>query len=198
MSGNIRRLCVFCGSGAGARPEYSAAAAALGRELALREIGLVYGGASVGLMGVVADATLEAGGEVVGVIPGALAAREIAHRGLTKLHVVESMHERKALMASLCDGFIALPGGIGTLEELFEVWTWAQLGLHGKPVALLNVRGYYDPLLAFLDASVTEGFVRPEVRAMLLTHAAPTNLLDLVATHDAPKAPRWLDSQRET
>lgn len=198
MNRTLRRLCVFCGSGAGARPEYRSSAAALGRELALRGIGLVYGGASVGLMGVVADATLEAGGEVLGVIPRSLAAKEIAHGGLTQLHLVESMHERKALMASLCNGFMALPGGIGTLEELFEVWTWAQLGLHEKPVALLNVCGYYDSLLAFLDASVTEGFLRPGVRAMLQTHDSPATLLDLFAKYDAPEAIRWLGSQRET
>jgi uncharacterized protein (TIGR00730 family) len=176
------RLCVFCGSSPGARPEYLAAAHELGRGLAARGIGLVYGGASIGLMGAVADASLAAGGEVIGVIPESLRDREIAHAGLSQLHFVANMHERKALMAALSAGFIALPGGIGTLEELFEVWTWSQLGLHAKPVALLNVAGYYDSLLRFLEVSVTEGFVRPAVRALLLTAEDATSLLEQLPT----------------
>ena len=164
----VQRLCVFCGSSPGTRPEYLAAARALGRVLADRGVGLVYGGASVGLMGAVADAALAAGGHVAGVIPRALVEREIAHPGLSELHVVRTMHERKAVMSDLSDGFVALPGGIGTLEELFEVWTWAQLGVHGKPCALLDVEGFYAPLLAFLDHARAEGFVRERQRAMLL------------------------------
>jgi uncharacterized protein (TIGR00730 family) len=189
----MSRLCVFCGSNEGARPEYAAAARALGREIATQGLGLVYGGASVGLMGIVADAALEAGGEVIGVIPESLWQKEIAHRGLTELRVVASMHERKAQMADLSDGFIALPGGIGTLEELFEVWTWSQLGLHAKPVALLNVADYYTPLIRFLDSAVAERFLRPEHRRVLLVDSDPATLLLRLATYDAPGAPRWID-----
>lgn len=172
---------VFCGSSLGARPEYEAAARELGRLLAARGLGLVYGGARVGLMGAVADAALAAGGDVVGVMPRALVAREIAHTGLRDLRVVESMHERKALMAELSDAFVALPGGLGTLEELFEVWTWAQLGLHRKPVALLDVADFYRPLVAFLDAAVGEGFVRAERRATLVVERDARVLLDRLA-----------------
>ena len=165
----------------GADPAYRLAAQALGRTLAERGVGLVYGGASVGLMGVVADAALAAGGEVVGVMPEALVAREIAHPGLTALRVVQTMHERKAVMAAESDGFVALPGGIGTLEELFEVWTWAQLGIHAKPCGVLDVGGYYAPLLAFLDRGVAEGFVRPAQRAALLVDDDPGRMLDRLA-----------------
>jgi uncharacterized protein (TIGR00730 family) len=188
----MRRLCIFCGSSAGGRPEYLAAAQALGRALADRGVGVVYGGARVGLMGALADAALAADGEVLGVIPRALEAREIAHTGLTRLHVVGSMHERKALMSELSDGFVALPGGIGTLEELFEVWTWAQLGVHAKPCAVLNVAGYYSPLLAFLDHGVREQFVRPTQRATLLVESDPVRLLDRLAEYEAPPSVRWL------
>ncbi len=163
----IRRLCVFCGSSAGREPGHRRLAEALARALAERGIGIVYGGARVGLMGALADAALAAGGEVIGVIPRALIEREIGHTGLTELRIVESMHERKALMAELADGFVALPGGVGTLEELFEVWTWAQLGLHAKPCALLDTDGFYAPLVAFLDHQVDAGFVRAAHRAML-------------------------------
>ena len=173
----MRRLCVFSGSSPGAHPAYAEATAALGRALADARIGVVYGGASVGLMGTVADAALAAGGEVVGVIPQSLVDREIAHPGLSELHVVQSMHERKALMAELSDGFVALPGGTGTLDELFEVYTWTQLGLHAKPLGLLDVRGYYDGLTAFLDHTVAQGFLRPEVRAGLLVAADAEALL---------------------
>ena len=165
----------------GADPAYRLAAQALGRTLAERGVGLVYGGASVGLMGVVADAALAAGGEVVGVMPEALVAREIAHPGLTALRVVQTMHERKAVMAAESDGFVALPGGIGTLEELFEVWTWGQLGLHAKPCGVLDVGGYYAPLLAFLDRGVAEGFVRPAQRAALLVDDEPGRMVDRLA-----------------
>lgn len=164
------RLCVFCGSSAGARPIYLDAARALGRALAERGCGLVYGGSSIGLMGAAADAALAAGGEVVGVIPRSMVDREIAHEGLTAQHVVETMHERKALMTRLSDGFLALPGGHGTLDELFEALTWSQLGIHEKPIGLWDVGGYFSPLLAMLDHAVAEGFVRPHDRARL--HAA--------------------------
>jgi uncharacterized protein (TIGR00730 family) len=187
------RLCVFCGSSTGVRPEYLDAARSLGAALAKRGIGLVYGGASVGLMGAVADAALDAGGEVIGVIPTALWEKEIAHRDLTELRVVGSMHERKAQMAELSDGFVALPGGIGTLEELFEVWTWSQLGLHRKPVALLNVAGYYTPLLQFLDSAVTERFLRAEHRGMLVTAKDPETLLTRVGAYRPPGVTKWLD-----
>jgi uncharacterized protein (TIGR00730 family) len=174
----LRSLCVFCGSNAGGRPSYRAAADALGLALARRGQRLVYGGGHVGLMGVVADAALGAGGEVVGVIPQHLVDREIAHRSLSELRVVHSMHERKALMAALADGFIVLPGGIGTLEEFFEVWTWGQLGLHAKPYGLLNVDSYFDPLLRFLDHAVTERFVRSDHRDLLVVEEQVERLLD--------------------
>src|ERR687894_2081084 len=172
----MRRLCVFSGSSPGGHPDYAQSAAELGRALAAQGIGLVYGGAQVGLMGTIADAALEAGGEAVGVIPQALVDREIGHRGLTELHVVDSMHERKALMAELSDAFVAVPGGIGTLEELIEVYTWSQLGLHRKTCGLLNVRGYYDHLAAFLDHAVAQEFLPEQHRALLVAAAAPDEL----------------------
>ena len=187
------RLCIFCGSSPGARPEYSAATVELAQLLASRGIGIVYGGASVGLMGLLADTAMQAGGEVVGVIPSALERKEIARGGLTELHVVASMHERKALMAELSDGFIALPGGSGTLEELFEVFTWSQLGLHRKACALLNVAGYYDRLTAFLDHAVAERFLRAEHRAMLLCERSPRAVLDAVESFEAPVVDKWID-----
>jgi len=189
----MKRVCVFTGSSGGARPEYRDAADALGRLLAERGIGVVYGGARVGLMGTLADAALAAGGEVVGVIPAALVAKEVAHSGLTDLRVVESMHERKALMSDLADAFIAMPGGWGTLEEFFEVLTWAQLGLHRKPCGLLNVHGYFDRLLSFLAHTVAEGFVRPEYTAMIALAATPEELLDRLASSTPPVVEKWLD-----
>jgi uncharacterized protein (TIGR00730 family) len=177
------RICVFCGSSPGADPGYLEQAAALGALLAERGIGLVYGGASVGTMGAVADGALAAGGEVIGVIPEHLSRVEISHAGLTELHVVADMHERKAKMAALADGFLALPGGAGTLEELFEVWTWAQLGLHSKPIGLVDVGGYYRPLWTFVEHMVAEGFVRPEHRDLVLMDADPRVLLDGFAKH---------------
>lgn len=182
----MRRVCVFAGSSAGTRAEYRVAASELGRALAARETGLVYGGARVGLMGIVADAVLAGGGEAIGVIPSAMVAREIAHDGLTDLRVVSSMHERKAAMADLADAFIALPGGWGTWEELFEVVTWAQLGLHRKACGLLNVQGYFDPLLAFVAHAVEEGFVRREHARMLVVSSAAEPLLDLLAAPASP------------
>jgi uncharacterized protein (TIGR00730 family) len=166
------RICVYAGSNPGADPAYAEAAGDLARLLAARGIGIVYGGAHVGLMGILADTALAAGGEVIGVMPRALIDREIGHTGLTELRIVGSMHERKALMAELSDGFVALPGGAGTLEELIEVYTWSQLGLHAKPMGVLNVNGYYDGLAALLDHAVQEGFLRPEHRAAM--HAEPT------------------------
>jgi uncharacterized protein (TIGR00730 family) len=189
----VRRLCVFTGSSPGAHPDYADAARALGGELAAAGIGLVYGGASVGLMGVVADAALDAGADVVGVIPQALVDREIAHPGVSDLRVVGSMHERKALMADLADGFIALPGGMGTLEELFEVYTWTQLGLHSKPLGLLDVRGYYDRLAAFLDHAVQERFLTPEHREMLVVEERPGALIDAFRRWRPPVRTKWID-----
>jgi len=179
LAANMRamRLCVFCGSSLGVSEAYREAAQGFGAALARRGIELVYGGAHVGLMGALADAVLAAGGRAIGVIPEALLERELAHRGLTDLRVVASMHERKALMASLSDGFVALPGGIGTLEELFEVWTWSQLGLHQKPCALLDVDGFYTGLIAFLDHTVAQGFVKPKQRQALLVESNPEVLL---------------------
>jgi uncharacterized protein (TIGR00730 family) len=178
---------VFCGSSAGGAPEYARAAARLGVLLAERGLGLVYGGGRVGLMGILADACLQAGGQVVGVIPRRLQDRELGHSGLAELHVVGSMHERKARMTELADGFVALPGGIGTMEEFFEVWTGGQLGLHAKPYALLNVAGYFDPLIRFLDHMVDERFLRTEQRGALVVDRDPATLLDrLLALQPAP------------
>jgi uncharacterized protein (TIGR00730 family) len=189
----MHRLCVFCGSNPGNAPAYRSLAAQLGQTLARQGIGLVYGGGRVGLMGALADATLEAGGEVIGVIPQALLDREIGHRGLTELRIVGSMHERKALMAELADGFVALPGGIGTLEELFEVWTWAQLGLHARPCGLLDVDRFFAPLISFLDHLVITGFVSPVHRAMLVTAATPDELLSRFASYRAPRVGKWVE-----
>lgn len=188
----MRSVCVFLGSNPGNSPAYLQAARALGAELARRGLTTVYGGSNSGCMGVLADSALQAGGRVVGIIPEALKKKEIAHRGLSELRVVASMHERKALMAELSDAFIALPGGLGTLEELCEILTWAQLGFHKKPCGALNVGGYYDGLMAFLDHSVSQGFLRAEHRGMLL--AAPTagELLEAFAGYVAPVVGKWV------
>ncbi len=188
-----RRICVFCGSSSGVRPVYATAAREMGRLLASRGIGLVYGGGNVGLMGVIADAVLEAGGEVTGVIPHALAAREVAHKGLTTLHLVSSMHERKAMMAELAESFLAMPGGFGTYEEFFEAVTWTQLGLHRKACGLLNVAGFYDPMVAFIDQAVADGFIRPEHRAAIVVNDDPARLLDRLTTHELPVVTKWID-----
>jgi len=188
----MRRICVFCGSSQGSRPEYGAATEELGTELARRNIGLVYGGGKVGLMGVLADAVLRAGGEAMGVIPENLMAREVGHNGLTKLHVVRSMHERKALMADLSDAFAALPGGFGTLEEFCEVVTWTQLGLHTKPCGILNVLGYYSPLLTMFDHAVEERFLKPENRALVLARESPAELLRALEEWRPPHVEKWL------
>ena len=175
----MKKICVYCGSSDGARPEYKQAAAALGRAMLEKNLDLVYGGASVGLMGTVADTVLQGGGRVTGVIPESLVNRELSHTGLTELAVVDSMHERKSMMAELSDGFIALPGGIGTMEELFEMLTWSQLGFHKKPCALLNVAGYYDHLNAFMQHGVNQGFIKKETQAKLIIQENPKALLDL-------------------
>jgi uncharacterized protein (TIGR00730 family) len=188
----MHRLCVFCGSSAGVRPAYAAAARATGRLLAERGIELVYGGGRVGLMGAVADAVLAAGGRAHGVIPEALTAREVAHGGLTELHVVGTMHERKARMADMADAFVALPGGYGTFEEFCEVLTWSQLGIHPKPCGLLNVSGYYAPLLALFDHAVAEGFLRPQHRELVLEAEAPGLLLDRLEAFRPPKTEPWI------
>jgi uncharacterized protein (TIGR00730 family) len=188
----MKRICVFCGSSPGARPVYAEAARATGRLLAERGIGLVYGGGNVGLMGEVADAVLAAGGEVTGVIPKALLEREVGHRGLTTLHVVGTMHERKALMVDLSDGFVALPGGYGTLDELCEALTWSQLGIHARPCGILNVDGYFDALLALFDHAVREGFVREAHRRLVLEAAEPAALLEAMAAFRAPRGEKWI------
>ncbi len=189
----MRRVCVYAGSNAGTRPEYAEAAELLAAALVRRGLGIVYGGGNVGLMGVLADTALEAGGEVIGVIPEALLAREVGHRDVTELRVVSSMHERKAMMADLADGFIALPGGVGTLEELIEVVTWSQLGLHAKPCGLLDTEGFYRGLLDFLDHAVGEGFIREEHRAMLLVDDDPDRLLDRFEAWQPPEVHKWID-----
>lgn len=190
------RICVYCGSNVGSNQAYVEAARDLGALLAARDVGVVYGGASVGLMGTVADAALAAGGEVIGVIPEALEEREVAHQGVD-LRVVGSMHERKETFVTLSDGFIALPGGLGTLEELFEILTWAQLGIHDDPCGLLDVAGYYEGLVAFLDHAVEEGFVRPEHRDLLSVTDDPETLLDAFEAYEPPTVEKWLD-QEET
>ncbi|MEO6258982.1 MAG: TIGR00730 family Rossman fold protein [Thermoanaerobaculia bacterium] len=191
----MKSLCVFCGSNEGTDPAAAGAAREMGQLLAQTGVTLVFGGGRVGLMGVLADSVLGAGGRAVGVIPRGLWDREVGHRGLTEMHVVESMHERKALMASLSDAFVALPGGLGTLEEIFEVWTWGQLGIHRKPIGFLDVSGYYAPLMTFLDRAVVAGFIRPEHRASALVDADPQRLLERLSTHQPPDVRKWLAPQ---
>ena len=188
----LASVCVFCGSSPGGDPAYLEAARAMGREIAGRGLRLVYGGAKVGLMGAVADAAMAAGGEVVGVLPHALTDKEIAHEGLTRLEIVASMHERKARMAELSDGFVALPGGAGTLEEIFEIWTWAQLGFHAKPAGFLNVRGYYDGLRSFVDHAVGEAFLRAPHRDMLIFRQEVDEMLDALAAYVPPVVEKWI------
>ena len=189
----MKSVCVFCGSRSGVDPAYEKTARTLGRTLAESGIELVYGGGHVGLMGVVANAALSAGGDVTGVMPKALVNREIAHTNLTRLHVVGSMHERKAMMSELSEGFVALPGGTGTLEEFFEVLTWAQLGEHAKPCGLINVAGYYDPLLAVFDHMVDRGFLSEAHRALVLLESEPRALLDRFERYSPPKTAKWID-----
>ena len=189
----MRRICVYAGSNPGSDPVYAEAAAAFAAAMAERGIGLVYGGGKVGLMGVLADTILAKGGEAIGVMPQALIDREIGHPGLTELKVVDSMHERKAKMADLADAFVALPGGIGTLEELIEVYTWSQLGIHDKACGVLNVNGYYDHLAALLDHAVAEGFLRPQHRAVLSVASEPAELIDRLAAFVPPAVGKWLE-----
>jgi len=189
----MKNICVYCGSNPGRLAAYADGARSLAKALVDRDLGLVYGGASVGIMGLIANSVLQLGGRAVGVIPEALKRKEIEHTGLTELHVTRSMHERKTLMADLSDGFIALPGGVGTLEEIFEVWTWAQLGFHAKPCGLLNVAGYYDGLTAFLDHTVAEQFVRPAHRSTLMVEPTPDVLLDRFASYQAPTVQKWVE-----
>jgi len=189
---SINSICIYCGSSPGRLDAYASAAFSLAESLVSRNIRLVYGGASIGIMGMVADQVLKLGGQVIGVIPKALAHKEVAHHHLTELHVTQSMHERKMLMAELSDGFIALPGGIGTLEELFEIWTWAQLGFHRKPCGLLNVEGYYDSLITFLDHVLAEQFVKKHHHAMLIVETNPDALLDHYVNYQPPALKHWV------
>ena len=188
----MKRVCVFCGSRDGTRTQYAASARQMGEALARRSIGLVYGGGGIGLMGILADAALSAGGDVVGVIPEALMGREVAHGGLTDLRVVASMHERKALMAEISDAFVALPGGFGTLEEFCEALTWAQLGIHRKPCGFLNVEGFFDPLLSFFDHAVRERFVSPDHRSLVVVEEDPERLLDALSRWEPPALERLM------
>ena len=188
----MNRICIFCGSSTGFRPLYADVARAMGRALTQRRLGLVYGGGCVGLMGTIADAVMQDGGQVIGVIPEALVERELAHGDVTEMIVVRSMHERKAKMAELSDAFIAMPGGYGTFEEFCEIITWAQLGLHQKPCGILNVDGYYDPLLALFDRAVSEGFLHPANRLLVIEDADPHKLLDALATYNPPLTEKWI------
>jgi len=190
----IRRLAIFCGSNPGARPDYIEAARSFGKLLAERGIGIVYGGSNVGLMAALADVMAEERGDIIGVIPRMLVEREVANTSLSDLRIVGSMHERKAMMAELADGFVALPGGIGTLEEFFETWTWGQLGMHTKPCGLLNVAGYFDPLLEFLDRAVAEKFVRDVHRAMVVVESDPSELLARFESYEPPRVVKWINA----
>lgn len=192
----MKRICVFCGSNKGAKPAYIEAAKSLGKVLVKKNIGLIYGGGKVGLMGVIADEVLAGGGEVIGVIPQSLVAREVAHQTVTQMHIVNSMHERKALMADLSDGFMALPGGMGTLDEFCEILTWAQLGIHQKPCGILNVENYFTPLLAMFDHAMREGFLRDTHRALVIEATEPETLLDLLAKHQPQHVEKWLDREK--
>ncbi len=190
----IRRLAIFCGSNLGARPHYVEATRALGRLLCARGIGIVYGGSNVGLMAALADAMLDDLGDVIGIIPRMLVEREVANTALADLRIVDSMHERKAMMAGLADGFIALPGGIGTLEEFFEIWTWGQLGMHNKPCGLLNVADYFDSLLEFLDRAVAERFIRDVHRQMVIVERDPAVLLSRFEDYEPPQVVKWINA----
>ena len=188
----MQRICVYCGSNNGARPDYAEAAVELADVLVRHDLELVYGGSQVGIMGIIADRVLARGGKAHGVIPKLLVEKEVAHEGLTELHVVKSMHDRKSMMAALSDGFIALPGGFGTLEELIEIVTWGQLKFHDKPVGILNVLGYFDTLLQYLDHAVTEGFLRPENRRMLIDDSDPAALVQKFERYTAPGVDKWM------
>ena len=192
----MQRICVFCGSNPGARDDYANAARELAAALVRDKLTLVYGGGSVGLMGIVADEVLRLGGAAVGVIPRPLWQREVGHNALTEVHIVETMHQRKQMMSELADAFIALPGGLGTIEEIFEIWTWVQLGMHEKPVGFLNVAGYYDSLVTFLDHAVGERFIRSEIRGAAMIEATPDALLQRFATYTPPPVMRWIDREK--
>ncbi len=193
----LKSICVYCGSSSGRSAAYASSARVLAHSLVNRNITLVYGGASIGIMGLLADQVLQLGGQVIGVIPKALAHKELMHKNLTELHITESMHERKMLMAELADGFIALPGGIGTLEEMFEIWTWAQLGIHNKPCGLLNIDGYYDTLIQFLDHMLAEQFVKKRQHELLIIASQPEKLLEIFINYQAIRTTPWL-SKDET
>lgn len=193
----MKQVCIFCGSYPGTQPVYMTAAHAMGMGLAKRNLGLVYGGGRVGLMGAVADGALAGSGKVTGVIPQSLVDRELAHTGLSELRVVASMHQRKAMMAEIADAFIALPGGFGTLDELFEIITWAQLGIHNKPVALLNIKGYFDPLVHFIEHMATEGFIKPVHRQAVLVKDDVDTLLDTIVAYQPPQLEKWIDNPKE-
>jgi hypothetical protein len=188
----FRRVCVFCGSNVGTDPLYAEGAAELGREIVRRGWGLVYGGGSIGLMGVVADAVLAAGGEVTGVIPEMLATKELLHPRATEMHIAPTMHARKALMEELSDAFVALPGGYGTFEELLEIITWAQLGIHSKPIGLFNVAGFYDRLIGFFEHAIKEGFIKAKHRGLIVTAEGPGELLDRLVRHEMPQVKKWI------
>ncbi|MFQ5964097.1 MAG: TIGR00730 family Rossman fold protein [Candidatus Scalinduaceae bacterium] len=191
----IKRLCVYCGSNTGNRPEYTQAARELASAMVNKNIGLVYGGASVGMMGEIADAVLKEGGEVIGIIPKGLFVKEVAHTGVSELREVNTMHERKEMMAELSDGFIALPGGLGTIEEFFEIWTWSQLGMHQKPFGLLNACQYYDKLIDFINHAVSEKFIKEKYRSMVFVEEQPDVLLQKFETYKAPEVARWIDQK---
>jgi hypothetical protein len=191
----MKQICVFCGSSIGNRPEYAAAATAVGVGIARRGHELVYGGGNTGLMGTVANAALGAGGKVIGVIPSVMVDKELAHQGLTQLHVVNTMHERKAMMAVFADAFVILPGGFGTMDELYEILTWAQLGFHRKPIAILNVCGYYDPMLTFIDHLVDEGFVKQDHREVIVVGDDPDALLTRIESYQPPLVDKWLKQE---
>jgi uncharacterized protein (TIGR00730 family) len=193
---SLRSVCVFCGSRPGRRPEYEDAARALGRRLAADGVRLIYGGGGIGLMGTLATAVMEAGGTVIGVIPDPLATREVAHAGVTEMRVVPSMHARKALMADLADGFIAMPGGLGTFEEVFEILTWAQLGIHAKPIGLVNTGGYFDALIALVEHAIGEGFIHPEQRALFVDAPTPETLMPRLLKHHPPAAFQWVSREQ--
>jgi len=193
----MKQVCIFCGSYQGTQPIYMTAAHQMGMGLAQRGLGLVYGGGRVGLMGAVADGAIAGGGNVTGVIPQSLVDRELAHTGLSEIHVVTSMHERKAMMAEIADAFIAMPGGFGTLDELFEIITWAQLGFHRKPIALLNVGGYFDPLLTFIEHMATEGFIKPKDRGAVLVKNEVGDLLDTLLSYEPPQLEKWIEKLEE-
>ncbi len=194
----MKSICVYCGSSPGERPDYKAGAIALGNEMVKRGLTLVYGGGNVGLMGIVADAVLHGGNPVIGIIPKSLVRKEVGHKELTELHIVDSMHQRKQMMADRADAFIAMPGGVGTYEELFETFTWLQLGYHNKPIGLLNISGYFDPLVQLVDLAISTGFCRDEHRRLFIVDDQPERLLQRLALHQPPTVGKWIHSREQT